>query len=131
MNVLLIDDDDVYNFLHLSLLKVAGLGSRIDVCKSAREAIRYLEVSNEPPDLIFLDIMMPEMDGHGFLAAFKQMSERITRRTQIAMLTSSLDPEDRKRAMLNEHVVYFIEKPLTKEKIADLTKVLNQLKAVV
>lgn len=120
--VLLIDDDDIYNFLNKSLVEISGLGKQVNICNSARDGIALLKSSsvNELPDLILLDIMMPDMDGHGFLEEFAKLPEPISNYVKIAMLTSSLDPDDRERSFRYKSVIDFIEKPLNKGKIDGL-----------
>ncbi|TAE82760.1 MAG: response regulator [Bacteroidetes bacterium] len=120
--VLLIDDDDIYNFLNKSLVEMSGLSKQVQICKSAFEGISLLKAlsKEELPDLILLDIMMPDMDGHGFLAEFVKLPETISKRTKIAMLTSSLDPDDKEKSFRYEAVIDFIEKPLNQTKLNGL-----------
>lgn len=120
--VLLIDDDDVYNFLNKSLVEISGLSKAVQTCKSAHEGLMLLKSSaiEALPDVILLDIMMPDMDGHGFLAEFAKLPESISHRIKIAMLTSSLDPDDKERSFKYNAVIDFIEKPLNQLKLEGL-----------
>ena len=72
-NVLLIDDNEINNVMHERLIEIAGFGEKIVVMPSGVDALTYLknEVVNDlskVPDIIFLDIRMPIIDGFGFLA---------------------------------------------------------------
>jgi len=60
------------------------------------------------------------MDGFQFLEKFEGLSKLITNKTKIVMLSSSSNPSDLKKSTNNPHVIKFINKPLTKEKIGDL-----------
>lgn len=121
-NVLLIDDDEVYNFLNRSLIEISGFSKVINTCKSAKQGLNMLETSpvDALPDVILLDIQMPDIDGHGFLSYFAKLPSTIREKTKIAMLTSSLDPDDRAKSFKYESVIDFIEKPLNQNKLQNL-----------
>jgi CheY-like chemotaxis protein len=115
--VLLIEDNEITNFLHKIVLKQAGIDF-VDEVLNGLDACNYLEKSC--PDIIFLDINMPIMDGWEFLNE-KQVRE-LCMNVKIAMLTSSPLPEDRKKAENYPSVIAYLEKPLTLEKIEELKK---------
>ncbi|WNH12463.1 response regulator [Thalassobellus suaedae] len=115
--VLLIEDDESTNFIHKLVLKSAGI-EFVDEALNGMDACNYLE--NICPDIIFLDINMPVMDGWEFL---KEKYERsLCQHVKIAMLTSSLRPEDRKKAKNYSSIIAYYEKPLTLDKIEELKK---------
>jgi CheY-like chemotaxis protein len=123
--ILLIDDDEISNFINEQVIKNCGFVEEIIVCISAVRALKLLEdyVSDEElqlPEIILLDIRMPIMDGFGFLEAFKKFPPRFTEGIKIAMLTSSLEEGDIQRSFLHKNVVDFINKPLTEEKVTEL-----------
>ena len=63
------------------------------------------------PDIIFLDIRMPIIDGFGFLAEYVQLPETITRKPKVVMLSSTLDEQDYDKAKGFPQVVSFLVKP--------------------
>jgi CheY-like chemotaxis protein len=124
--VLLIDDSDIDNMVNKRVIDKAGLSSHITVKNSASSALEYLEklVRTEPeniPGVIFLDIRMPEIDGFGFLDLFESLPKEIHDVTSIVMLSSSIDAEDYKKAMDNRFVKHFLNKPLHKESVINLS----------
>jgi CheY-like chemotaxis protein len=126
--VLLIDDSDIDNMVNRRMIEKAGLSGSITVRNSAQAAFEYLndKATNDPdmiPWVIFLDIRMPEIDGFGFLELFENLPETIHQKTKIVMLSSSIDAEDYKRAMDNRFVKQFLNKPLLKDSVINLTKI--------
>ena len=110
--ILLVDDDPI--FLTLAELAIKKERSNVEIFKAfnGEEAIEFL--SKEEVDAIFLDLNMPVMNGWEFLEVY---SEKNQRNNKIFILTSSIDPSDKKRAEENPLVSIMLEKPLNKEKI--------------
>lgn len=113
--ILLVDDDPIF----LTLAELAIKKERTDVqifkASNGEEAISFL--SNEEVDTIFLDLNMPVMNGWEFLEAIANEKKKSNK---IYVLTSSIDPSDRRKAEENPMVESMLEKPLDKQKI-DLT----------
>lgn len=124
--ILLIDDDEISNFINERKLKSAGIANRIDVCISGMRALQLLKEmldAGEPgPEVILLDINMPIMDGFGFLDEFDKLNESFIHGVRVAMLTSSLEKEEVRRSYEYKNVVDFINKPLSTEKIIALVE---------
>jgi len=121
--VLVIDDDEPTNFFARMVLEESGCVNHIKIVQSGREALDYLAKSEtgnpDPdfpgPDLIFLDINMPAMDGWEFLEEYKKLN--IAGRIIVVMLTTSLFPEDELKAEKMPEISGFENKPLTAEKV--------------
>ncbi|WP_405379729.1 response regulator [Maribacter sp. LLG6340-A2] len=118
--VLLIDDDPVSNFIVTRKLEKLGLVN-IYAVENGAQAIEYLK--NNEPDLIFLDINMPIMDGHEFMIEYKERN--LPSDINIFVLSSSDRSCDRKKFMDFTNVLGYIEKPL---EIESIEKALNTLK---
>ncbi len=119
--VLLIDDNENDNYYHMIVLKEADIAHHIHVAESGSEALDYLNRENQTTELIFLDINMPTMSGWEFLEKYTKLSPNKKAQTVIIMLTTSLNPADRKKAQ-EASVNGFELKPLTTEIIQRILK---------
>jgi two-component system, NarL family, nitrate/nitrite response regulator NarL len=120
----LIDDSDIDLFIQRRFLEVYNFSSQLILYKSAEEALHWLRNINgsAPPDVIFLDLNMPEIDGFGFLKRFDELPETLKSQSKIVVLTSSNSAKDREQAFSYKSVIQFITKPLKQSDIEDLKK---------
>jgi CheY-like chemotaxis protein len=130
MCILFIDDDEPTNFLNKLLVEEMGCAEHVQVVTSGIEALEYLtgtgSFSNNGhprPDLIFLDINMPGMDGWEFLQHYHKLPSNQKANIVMVMLTTSLNPDDEKTAQKNIEISGFENKPLQPEVIK---KILTQ-----
>jgi CheY-like chemotaxis protein len=118
-NVLLVDDNEIDNFINERIIVSSGFAKEVVVKNSADGALKYLQgLSSTPekiPDFIFLDLNMPVKDGFGFLEDFASMDEAIRRRSKVIVLSSSISPDDINRASTNPYVHKYINKPLSEK----------------
>ena len=122
-SVLLVDDSYVDNLINRKMLQSSNFAGDITVIDSPIKAIAYLQhcaIEGTFPDVIFLDIRMPEMDGFKFLETLNNIPGVQESHLKIYMLSSSLDPEDLKQIAENDLVSKFLSKPLTE-------KILNEI----
>ena len=119
LNVLVVDDDGIYQFTTKKTLEATGFAENIFICSNGREAIDLIQrnIKNGPgiPDVIFLDVNMPVMNGWDFLEELEHIKSSFSSLPRIYILSSTVDPEDYKRAKSFDAVVDFISKPLSKE----------------
>jgi CheY-like chemotaxis protein len=124
-SILLIDDDKATNFMHTYLIKKTLVVDTVISKLNGEEAIAYLTTKKDgeypQPDLIFLDINMPVMNGWEFIEEYKK-SNFSKKSVLIIMLTTSLNPIERKRAEKIEIISGFVTKPLTAEYLQDIVK---------
>ena len=117
---LLIDDNYIDNFVTRRILESSNFADTIVVKQSAKEAIESLQDGLIRPDVIFLDLRMPTMNGFEFLTEFDKLMGSVKEGIKIFMLSSSLDPFDVKRSAENKYVTQFLHKPLTHKTLAEL-----------
>src|ERR1700761_1152645 len=119
--ILLIDDDEPTNFLNRLTLEQAGCTRDIRVAQSGQEALDYLRDCGPDtpprPDLIFLDINMPAMDGWEFLERYRSLPPERKADIILIMLTTSLNPDDEKRTQTMPEVAGFENKPLSQDQL--------------
>lgn len=130
--ILLIDDDDATNFMNRRILTKMDLATNIVTKENGREGLDYLTTANNntdetlsypQPDLIFLDINMPVMNGWEFLDAYEDLPIHQKGKVVVVMLTTSLNYQDEKLAKERKLLNGFLSKPLRK---ADVKKLLEQ-----
>ncbi len=124
--VLLIDDDEPTNFYNEIIIREAQLSDQIVAVQSGKEALDYLvsikDGAHPQPDLIFLDINMPAMNGWEFIEAYKKLEENQKGKIVVIMLTTSLNPDDELKAKGLDNVHDFKNKPLSVETIEEVVK---------
>ncbi|WP_027003697.1 response regulator [Hugenholtzia roseola] len=126
--VMLIDDNDTDNFISKRIIELTGFAQRIEIRNSGKSALEYLTENEHNldnlPDLVFLDINMPIVDGFIFLYEFDKMSEQIRQKCKIVVLSSSDNKRDIDRMLENQNVIKFLTKPLSSEALQVLREVL-------
>jgi CheY-like chemotaxis protein len=124
--ILLIDDDKATNFINERVIKKLDCTKRIVTVYNGAEALEFLSIEENgnllQPDLIFLDINMPVMDGWEFLEHYRKLHEDKKAKVVLLMLTTSLNPDDVKKANKIQEVKGFKNKPLTIEMMQDILK---------
>jgi CheY-like chemotaxis protein len=127
--VLLIDDDEPTNFMSNMVLEEADCTNHIQIVQSAKKALDYLSTPTEPckeqgshpyPELIFLDINMPAMNGWEFLDRYSQLKQPSAQKPVIIMLTTSINPDDQLKAEKIPLIDGFENKPITSNMVEKL-----------
>ncbi|MEJ8756304.1 response regulator [Pontibacter sp. H259] len=129
--ILLIDDDDTTNFLNKRLLERMKLTDHIHTFVNGKQAFDYLyNISNNnydaksadyfKPELIFLDINMPVMDGFELLDLYERLNPNFRKGTLMVVLTTSTHAQDTE--VVRKYDAEYITKPLNADKLEHLLR---------
>lgn len=120
----LIDDDDIYRRLTEKIVEKTDLVRRLECFSNGEEALHSLrarqDTPQELPDVIFLDLQMPLMDGWEFLQEFALLRPALGRNITIFIVSSSTNPVDYMRASEMEEVTGYVVKPITRPRFIEL-----------
>ncbi len=126
-SVCIIDDDNIYINLVSKIIELRRLSETVIVFNNGKEAMDFFQESienNEKPEVpqvIFLDINMPVMDGWQFLSEFSKIKNKISENIDLYVVSSSIDSRDIERAKSIDVVSDYIAKPI---KIDDFERIL-------
>lgn len=123
--VILIDDDEINNFICVSIMRKINFANEVIPFESAANALSVIadimkDDESQLPDAIFLDINMPLMNGWDFLDEYQLLVPNISKKIQIFMLSSSIYQADVEKSKEYDTVVDFVTKPLKEESLNDI-----------
>lgn len=122
--VYLIDDDDIYVFLTKKTILKVMQDVDVEVFSDGLKAITHLKsvqhLPEQLPDVIFLDLNMPVMDGWEFLAEYQEIYPSFSRKNELYIVSSSISPHELERSKSIPVVAEFIIKPMVKEKFLEI-----------
>jgi len=124
LQICVVDDDFIYQFAVKKTIEATGLASEIITFSNGEEAINYLQEKKDDiasiPDIIFLDINMPIMDGWEFLEAYRPLEIILKKKITIYIVSSSTSDSDIEHSKKFSNVSGYIIKPVHKEKFEEL-----------
>ena len=115
-NILLLDDNDLDNFINEKIMESNLFSKKNYICTSGKSAIEFLtniiemgeNIYENYPEIIFVDLNMPLMDGFQFIEYFKKNLESKLHNPKIVILTSSIFPDDISKALKISNDIIFI-----------------------
>lgn len=116
---LLIDDSDATNFFNKTMIRKTECVEEVLIAKNGREALEYIQ-SGIVPEVLFLDVNMPVMDGWEFLGEFEKLDSNLKKSIIVLMLGATLNEEEKVKAENIPEIKEFQEKMLTKEIICKI-----------
>lgn len=123
--VWIIDDDDISKYVmkrylkQLSVNKIVGFPDSLQPLKIIQDKYNS---ADELPDIIFLDLHMPILNGFNFVKDFQMVATKIDKKIKIIMLTSSISVEDVDKAKTFPEITDYFIKPI---KHRDLARIMN------
>lgn len=126
--LMFIDDDEATTFYHKVVSEAADIADKAVFYQKAINALKYLTEQPEGfinPDIIFLDINMPRMDGWQFLKKLEEL--QLDEYPVIFMVSTSLDERDLNNARSHHLVRRFIQKPVTEEMLIEIKEELTEI----
>ncbi|WP_276131744.1 response regulator [Polluticoccus soli] len=119
--VMVVDDASIDRFLVERIVKKTSFAEEVLSFESAKDALEGLsQTADTAPQVIFLDINMPGMNGFEFLTEFEKFPDSFKQDCSVVMLTSSLHPDDKLKAAHNPRIKCFLNKPLKPEYLINL-----------
>ncbi len=123
--VMIIDDNDIDNFITQRILNKANFSKQVAIHNSGLEALDYLRSfanqENKLPEVIFLDLNMPIVDGFVFLFEFEDLPLTVREHCQVVILSGLMDKKIIDKVLKNHYVNDFVPKPLTSAALQRLT----------
>jgi CheY-like chemotaxis protein len=122
--IMIIDDNPMDQLITKYVLKKEYAFEEVMLMASALAALEYLEANQDNiaalPNLILLDLDMPELNGFGFLDRFSTFAEVVRNTCKIVVLTASEVSEDIALMQADPHVFRLIPKPLMKSSLLQM-----------
>lgn len=119
LTTVLVDDDKIFHFLMDIMLKETLISDNPVFLQEGKDFLEWWEgqKSTQNPCLLFLDLNMPLIDGWQVL---ERLHKEDAKNIFVVIITSSIDPKDKKRAEAYPHVIDFLIKPIALEELIDL-----------
>lgn len=122
--VMLVDDNETDNFISKRIIEITDFSQEVIIKSSGKSALEYIGAhrndTDKLPDLIFLDINMPIVDGFVFLYEFEKFAEMVKNKCRVIILSSSDNKRDIDKIVNNDHVIKFVTKPLTEHELNEI-----------
>ena len=123
-SILIIDDDEVNNFICSKIIEEERIANKITATLGVNEALDFIQkgLNQETslPDLILLDLNMPVLTGWDFLDSYQKMVPQLNKDIILVILSSSAFQDDINKAKQYKEVNAYKTKPITKQLLKDI-----------
>ncbi len=120
----IIDDDEIYLFSVKKVIELNNLSDKVLEFKNGQEAIEFFSQNHKDedalPDVIFLDINMPVMNGWEFIEEFKKIQPAMSKSITLFVVSSSVDKSDVEKAKSLDPVYDYLTKPITASQLKNI-----------
>ena len=121
---MLVDYNDTDNFISKRIIEITEFSDKVIVKNSGKSALDYLfeneQIADNIPDIIFLDINMPIVDGFVFLYEYEKFGNTVKDKCRVIILSSSDNKRDIDKIINNDFVIKFVTKPLTERTLEEI-----------
>jgi CheY-like chemotaxis protein len=128
-NYILIDDNELDVYVNKGLLELSQSESKVYTFLSCMEAMNFISNNvnsfNSKRNILLLDVQMPDISGFECLQKYLDLDESVRKKTNIILLSSTIDEHDTRKARQNPLVAGIIEKPLVYEILEKKLEKLN------
>jgi CheY-like chemotaxis protein len=122
-SICIIDDDMIYQFITKRIFETKDYIKKVLAFADGEQAIQFfadnLHNVTALPDIIFLDINMPIMDGWQFMSAYATLKAQINKKITIYIVSSSVDVVDLEKVKEFEDIIGYLTKPVTPERFIE------------
>ena len=118
--IMVVDDDSVHTVVLEAQLKRTGLAEQVSVFHRFEEALRFLHdcPAEQLPDVLLIDINMPDMNGWDFLHNYADLPRR--NNMKVYVVSSSTARREKERALAEPHVSGTLHKPVTDKQLISI-----------
>jgi len=119
---LLIDDDQIFNLLHQKLISQINPEASVKTFQSSRDALTFIKENDHIPEVLLIDIRMPDLNGFDLLQEFCKLSPERFKNSRLFFVTSSLDESDKEKGMSYPLINGYFLKPIS---VSEILTMLN------
>ena len=124
-SLLVVDDDPIFEFIAEKTFSRSNSFDMPTFFQNGKDALDFLELhkadATKLPDLILLDLYMPELNGWDFMKRFEEIKQSFIKAIPVYILSSSVDPRDIKMSASFSSIQSFVSKPLTNKHVEELS----------
>lgn len=124
--IMVVDDNPIDRYIAEKTIRKYNFSYEVLQMPSAVEALKFISTTGILPEVILLDINMPEMNGFEFLAEYGALPDAIRAKTTVFMLSTSLNEDDIRTAEQNPFVKKFLNKPLNEETLNTIKTIVSE-----